>query len=297
MNGPRRSSYNVRHLRLKRLLRLAFFLAYAAAALGLANWRPLVRNGLFRRAEDRVSTWVTASFTSVRPLAPGGAPGIPLRRRLAVYEPGELVRMWQAGRRPPAGAFAVLANTPSEYENRPQDYQAWLLQASTEAAVAVGVGAVIDCSAADRLRCGRAGRETAEELRAAGILRAVVFDGGHHLPGLALEPEILLIPVLIKNGRAYACHASIRDAVPLPALLRAMRRAGLRTACFTAPRLLTMAKSKNAMALLLTKAMAARKVGVLRGAGAYRRILASDLAGLARRIQVPKNALDLLLGF
>lgn len=235
----------------------AAMLLGSVIAAAAANWPPLVGHRLFQAAEDAVSARVAVWLTAVRPLGGAGAP----RRapwhppgRFAAYEPLELVRLRQSGADLPAGAFTVLANTPAAYQWRPVQYQLWLLEASTEAAAALGIDAVVDASAADALRLTARGRKTVEELRKAGILRAVVFDGGHHLPGLALAPEIAFLPVMDVDGIAYACHARSADAVAIPALRRLARAGGVRTAFYTTPRLVTMAKTKRAMAILLAKA-------------------------------------------
>lgn len=273
----------------------AFTLTAAITCLSIANWRPLVTNSLFRRVEDLVSTSIAAALVPVTPC--DLAPPPPRRERrpatVVALEPRALIQIWQAGGTLPAKAFVVLANTPAEYQWYPLPRQLWLMEASTEAAVALGVDAVVDASAADGLRSTTAGRETARRLREAGILRTVVFDGGHHLPGLALEPDLAILPVLRLRGTAYACHIHLRDAVPLPALARYAAAMGLRTRFFTVPRLFTMAKTKNAMAALLVKALAER------GGKAASGLTYCDGFGRLgvegwRKLPVRLNALDLL---
>jgi len=282
-----------------------------AVVLAMADWPPLVRNRLFELVEDGVSTLVTEWFTPINPLDTGL---LTHRARLAprgpvmAFGPRELVRRCLAGESPPKAGFLVLANTPGEYQWISPEYRRWLLEASTEAAIAWGVDAVVDASAADGLRTTGGGRETARRLRQAGILRAVILDGGHHLPALALQPDLAILPVLHVQGTDYACHVRLRDAVPWPALARLVRIAGLRTAFYTTPRLLTMAKTRNAMAVLLVKVLSSREHALLQQAarnGPARagaaRILpghdAEDAAGPWQRssISVPLSAVDLIL--
>ena len=223
----------MRHLR--GLVLPVLTLLLTTVLLAVANWPPLVRNPLFGALEDRLSTLITSSLATVTPLQPKDRPRwkCPAPRVLLALTPTELVRLWQTGRRLPDDAFSVLANTPGEYQWVSMEHQRWLLAASTDAVVALGVDAVVDASCADGLRATPSGRDTALALRRAGILRAVIFDGGHHLAALHLEPEAAILPVLRVRGVDYACHVHLRDAVSVPALMKAAATAGLRTEFFT----------------------------------------------------------------
>ena len=77
--------------------------------LAVANWPPLVRNTCFCLIEDGFSTLVVGALARVAPVRPV-TPGIgyPPAGRLAVFEPAELVRLWQSGWCPPRGAFTIL---------------------------------------------------------------------------------------------------------------------------------------------------------------------------------------------
>lgn len=244
----------------KPLIGLSFIIGVTISVilLAVANWPPLVRNACFCLIEDNFSTLVVRAFARAAPAGsnPPG-PERPPIGRLAVFEPPELVRLWQSGGCPPRGAYTVLANTPAAYQWFAPGYQRWLLRASTEAAVALGIDAVIDASSADALRTGPGGRETAAALRQAGVFRAVIFDGAHHLPALTLEPELAILPVVGVAGTPYACHVHTRDAVSVPALKAWSAAAGLRTVFCTTPRLWTLAKTKHAMAAILARALAA----------------------------------------
>lgn len=230
----------------------------AVVLLAVANWPPLVRSAAFQKVEDSFSFLVVRALAQAAPARPAArGMGLPPAGRTAVFEPAELIRLWQSGRRPPRGVFTVLANTPASYQWFPPGYQRWLLRASTEAAVALGIDAVVDASQADALRAEAGGRGTAAALRRAGICRAVIIDGAHHLPGLALEPELAILPVVEVRGTPYACHVHVRDAVSVPALAAWSAAAGLRTVFCTTPRLWTLAKTKRAMAEILARALAA----------------------------------------
>ena len=223
-------------------------------------------NPLFLRLVDWISVQVT-SLAVVTPLSKAGTDPVTDTSRprwVIALKPDELVRLWQAGGRLPPGVLAILCNTPAAYQRLMPGHGLWLLQASTEAAVALGIGAVADASAADRLRTTEQGRETVRLLKKAGIPRAVVFDGGHHLPALALEPEIAILPVLNLRGVAYACHIHLRDAVPVPALAELVKERGIHTRLCATPRLLTMAKTKKALAQLAAKALDTCGIDLLR---------------------------------
>lgn len=53
-----------------------------------------------------------------------------------------------------------------------------------------------------------------------GALRVVIFDGGHHLPSLGLQPDLLIVPVTM----GYIAHGHTRDAMRIEALLTIMKR-------------------------------------------------------------------------
>jgi len=50
-------------------------------------------------------------------------------------------------------------------------------------------------------------------------LRVVVFDGGHHLPTLALQPDLLLVP----EWGGCAAHGYMRDAMPVENIIGIIR--------------------------------------------------------------------------
>lgn len=67
---------------------------------------------------------------------------------------------------------------------------------------------IVECSGADTWHTTERGRNFLTKLRARSY-RAVVFDGGHHLPTLGLMPDIIIIPQL----KGYAVHSYMLDGI------------------------------------------------------------------------------------
>ncbi|HHW14680.1 MAG TPA: hypothetical protein GXX28_07075, partial [Firmicutes bacterium] len=107
----------------------------------------------------------------------------------------------------------------------------------TKAAIKLGARLMVDCTDADLARLTPAGWESIRAAKRAGLWRMVVFDGAHHLPALAADPEILLLPLLTAGGQRLIIHGYVRDAVPLPALRRLLVRIGADPALLAIPRL------------------------------------------------------------
>ncbi|NLB88136.1 MAG: hypothetical protein GX790_02760 [Syntrophomonadaceae bacterium] len=67
---------------------------------------------------------------------------------------------------------------------------------------------IVECSDLDSWHTSTAGNEYLSKIREQAY-RVVIFDGGHHLPTLGLEPDIIILPVL--NG--YALHSYMLDGI------------------------------------------------------------------------------------
>lgn len=67
---------------------------------------------------------------------------------------------------------------------------------------------IVECSDLDSWHLSPAGNEYLQKIRNQAY-RVVIFDGGHHLPTLGLEPDIIIIPAM--NG--YALHSYMLDGI------------------------------------------------------------------------------------
>lgn len=94
-----------------------------------------------------------------------------------------------------------------------------------------GYSALVECSALDRWHTTDEGLAYLYRMKGQSC-RVVVFDGGHHLPTLGLEPDILIIPRL----RGYTCHSYMRDGMKIKKLLDLAREARIPTVIAVVPR-------------------------------------------------------------
>ncbi|MGE5623660.1 MAG: hypothetical protein ACM3UP_01390, partial [Methanocella sp.] len=108
--------------------------------------------------------------------------------------------------------------------------------AITRAAVRLGARLMVDCTDADLARLTPVGWESLLLAKRAHLWRLVVFDGAHHLPGLAADPEILLLPLLRTGGMDLIVHGYVRDALPLAGLRQVMQSAERSPLLLTLPR-------------------------------------------------------------
>ncbi len=67
---------------------------------------------------------------------------------------------------------------------------------------------IIECSELDSWHTSESGRPYLHKIREQGY-RVVIFDGGHHLPTLGLEPDLIIMPVM--NG--YVLHSYMLDGI------------------------------------------------------------------------------------
>lgn len=102
---------------------------------------------------------------------------------------------------PDAAIQAVIPDRRRDYEKRLQDE------------LSLAPLAIVECSALDAWHTTLAGQRMLKIMRPT-TYRVVVFDGGHHLPTLGLEPDILLVPAL----RGVAVHSYMRDGMEVSVL-------------------------------------------------------------------------------
>lgn len=109
-----------------------------------------------------------------------------------------------------------------------------------ESALKDNPSALIECSAIDSWHTTTAGQQALSKIRD-HTYRVVVFDGGHHLPTLGLEPDILLIPVL-KNA---AVHSYMRDGMSVQVLQQLLEKTDSPSVAVTVSRWLVVKRPGN----------------------------------------------------
>ena len=152
--------------------------------------------------------------------------------------------------------FLIVVFTPWELNNLSYTERVAYVQKATKMAVVMGADLVCDASAADRARQTEKDHASTRLLKEAGIARAVIFDGGHHLPNLALEPELLLCPVIGgPDKQTLVAHGFCRDALPLEELIGLKKLLRLNSTIITFPRFAGYLKAPKAMGTLLWQAV------------------------------------------
>ena len=151
--------------------------------------------------------------------------------------------------------FLIVVFTPWELNGLSYQERIAYVRKATERAVELGADLVCDTSAADRARLSEKDHASTKLLKRAGIARAVVFDGGHHLPNLALDPELLLCPVIGGTDRQeLIAHGFCRDALPVEKLIEIRELIGHNSASNTFPRFAGYLKSPQTLGTLCLEA-------------------------------------------
>jgi hypothetical protein len=134
----------------------------------------------------------------------------------------------------------VKAQIPSEHN----DY----LQAAQEA-LKQG-GAIVECSGMDAWHTTAVGRDYLIKLRPNNY-RVVVMDGGHHLPTLGLNPDIILVPA----AAGYAVHAATIDGIKVEQITKIAREVDADSVIAVIPRW-ALVKNQKSLAILTRRIMA-----------------------------------------
>lgn len=110
-----------------------------------------------------------------------------------VYNPG-LRKLPQAEK-----TLDVCTVLPGQDQSYPQQMQDFMNS---------GAKMIVECSGLDSWHTSREGSAWLPALRSQAY-RAVIFDGGHHLPTLGMAPDIIIVPVF----QGYAVHGYMRDGM------------------------------------------------------------------------------------
>ncbi|MBS3908141.1 MAG: hypothetical protein KGZ93_00685 [Actinobacteria bacterium] len=173
-----------------------------------------------------------------------------------------------------AGGFVIATIEPLDLVGKSGAARRRLIEAIDAAAAAGKVDAIVEATASDTLRGGKWGERAVKRLRAAGVIRCVIFDGAHHVGSLALAPDILIVPVTNHAGETYAAHWFTRDAVPLKLLEEVLRDNNIDSTIARFPRAGIPIKNRNGMARLAAQAIRAAATAektVARSTGGARR--------------------------
>ncbi len=150
--------------------------------------------------------------------------------------------------KPKPEALAVLAVTPDA-----SDYEA-IVSGCLEKRIKV----VVESSGMDAWHSTARGWGGLEKLTA-GVLRVVVFDGGHHLPTLGLQPDLLVVPVTM----GYIAHGHTRDAMRVEDLSAILEREQIECPVVAVPRW-GLVKTTASMNRIVMRALAAAATGDVR---------------------------------
>jgi hypothetical protein len=101
--------------------------------------------------------------------------------------------------------------------------------------------ALVECSGLDAWHTTREGSKYLTSVKAKGY-RVVVFDGGHHLATLGLEPDLIMIPQM----GGYAVHAYMLDGIKVSTIKKIAGEIHSNSVIVTVPR---WALVKNSVSL------------------------------------------------
>jgi hypothetical protein len=108
--------------------------------------------------------------------------------------------------------------------------------------LAAGCSCIIECSELDAWHSSRPGLQYLQTMRPR-TYRAIIFDGGHHLPSLGLAPDIIIIPRLA----GYAVHSFMLDGIKISEIEKLARECNSPSIIVTVPR---MALVKNEVSMV-----------------------------------------------
>lgn len=141
--------------------------------------------------------------------------------------------------------MTVCAISPEQNSNFPV-----LLDNCLEA----GNSCIIECSQLDTWHTTPAGLEYLQKIRTQAY-RAIVFDGGHHLPSLGLAPDIIIVPQLA----GYAVHGYMLDGIKVSEIERLARECDSPSVIVTVGRM-ALVKNKTCMENITQRILATCRV-------------------------------------
>lgn len=152
-------------------------------------------------------------------------------------------------------SFVIATIDPADIEDLSLKEKQVAIEAVDALALSGKIDAIVESSASDLARANDWGLRQAKLLNKAGVIRCVLFDGGHHVETLPLAPGVLLVPVTNYKGQAYASHWFTRDSVSLSKLQDLLKREQIGSAIAQFPRNGVPVKNSPGMALLAAQAI------------------------------------------
>ncbi|MDI6717159.1 MAG: hypothetical protein QME63_09485 [Actinomycetota bacterium] len=151
--------------------------------------------------------------------------------------------------------FTIAVIEPYDLQDKNPATRRRIIKRVDELAIQGKIDAIVEASASDVIRDSTWGIKQVQRLRQAGVIRCVIFDGGHHVRSLALNPDILLIPTIYFKNNLYASHWFTRDSVPLKDLKKVLRDEGIDSIVALFPRIGIPIKNPNGMAWIAAQAI------------------------------------------
>jgi hypothetical protein len=151
--------------------------------------------------------------------------------------------------------FTIATIEPLDLMGKSEEEQRRIITAVDDLAVRKRIDAIVEATTSDLIRSSNWGMGEVQRLRDAGVVRCVIFDGGHHVGSLQLKPDILLVPITYYDGEPYAGHWFTRDAVSIVKLKRALNRAGIDSMIAQFPRFGIPIKNRDGMAKIAAQAI------------------------------------------
>lgn len=230
-----------------RLVLLTITVAAASIAL-VVNGLVSYRTPLVAAIADRYGAAV-ADLAPLEVIHPGGLRDgiLTAEHRKQLAEGGWVGLNWRElphyEQKP--GALAILAVTPDAF-----NYEE-IVGRCLEKQIKV----VVESSGMDAWHSTAEGAVALKNLTSEA-LRVVVFDGGHHLPTLGLQPDLLIVPVTM----GYIAHGHTRDAVRVQDLLAIIEREQIGCPVVAVPRW-GLVKTTASMNRIVIKALALVETG------------------------------------
>jgi len=151
--------------------------------------------------------------------------------------------------------FVIATIDPVDVEGKTVEEKRRLIGAVDRLAINGKIDLIVEATASDTARANAWGLSGVKQLNEAGVIRCVIFDGGHHINTLPLQPDILLLPVIKHKGEDYISHWYTRDSVPMQKLRKTLNGSGMDAVIAKFPRNGIPVKNPSGMALIAKQAI------------------------------------------
>lgn len=151
--------------------------------------------------------------------------------------------------------FTIAVIEPLDLVGKSREEQRRIVETVDDLAVRKRIDAIVEATASDTLRTGSWGTNGAQRLHDAGVIRCVIFDGGHHIGSLKLAPDILLVPVTCNKGEQFASHWFTRDIVSIQKLQSVLQENEMGSIIVQFPRSGIPIKNRDGMAGIAIQAI------------------------------------------